>query len=247
KNGYRIYDYQQIEELKRIAELVRSGHTISSLIREGQPVIPRQNAPATSPYARLDQIALPVQPGARSTFKQMVRALRHQQYGAAHGILERANWELHPQQLVHTCYVPVLIALAEIKRLPATSPAQDPVGQELLLETIGNRCDELMHRFPASSDAIAVVPMEEEVQTLAKVIALALCLDGRSASVLPCREQARKRQPVITVSDHTCPLDVSDRLGHCSALENDRDWTITQIPHCVPATSRRRSGAASTN
>jgi len=245
QNGYRIYDYQQIEELKRIAELVRQGHAISSLIKDGNPVIPRQHAPMESPYARLGSLPLPIHGEARRFHADLLSALRHQQYGAIRTLIERANWSLHPQQLLAACYLPVLVTLAETRRLPVGSPGNVPAMRTILQEAICARCRDLLARYPARKGAIALQPLEAEDECLALVAALGLNLAGVSASVVSHEPSDQSR--LITVSDRLTPLPDRRHLGHLTALESERSLQLDQVPLCVQQLLRQSRSPVGVN
>lgn len=232
ENGYRVYDYQQIEELKRIAELVRQGHTISSLIEDGAPVIPRQQTASESPYARLDALPLPIQGRAREAHATLINALRHQQFGAALGIIERANFELHPGQLANACYVPTLVTLAETQRLPSGSPATNPAIRASLRGAISARCTELNARYQSRSASYAFLPLRDEDRALAECAVLIANMAPCPARLIERREDADGAH-LITVCDRWSPLHIDGTRAHLSALENGRGYTLTQLPHAL--------------
>src|SRR4051812_36615461 len=76
-NGYRAYNMHQVQELKRVATLVKSGTPISSIIVDGLPRWPTDHsrAPVPRTLTRTRALVRPTEPSEAILHRELIEAL----------------------------------------------------------------------------------------------------------------------------------------------------------------------------
>jgi DNA-binding transcriptional MerR regulator len=221
-NGYRAYSHHQIEELKRIAELVKNGMPISQLIIDGLPRWPtdqvRRRTPQGLKHARL----LPRPAGHLEGRLQgeIVDALEKRLSSVVKELLQRAMWSVRPQDELVTALAPVLIGLRELAADERALPDEIEVRR-----LVAERCQQLLRRFRSTPGSVRVQPATPDDTALAALIALALNQRGTPAAVWqPGGAPAHGPLIVAGVGDGTAPLRIrriTDLPGHHGESLND--------------------------
>jgi DNA-binding transcriptional MerR regulator len=178
-NGYRAYNQHQIQELKRVADLVKRGTPISALIIDGLPRWPTDQAIKRSPLGLTKSRALEKPSGVLEAKLQeeLVEALEQRNTSHVKELLQRAFWSVRPADEVLTALVPTLMGLEELA-LAERPLAEDAEVRQLVQE----RSLQLLRRFRRGDQAeLWVVPVTRTDEALAAVTALILCLQGRQA------------------------------------------------------------------
>ncbi len=178
-NGYRAYNQHQIQELKRVADLVKRGTPISALIIDGLPRWPTDQAIKRSPLGLTKSRALEKPTGLLEAKLQeeIVEALEQRNTSHVKELLQRAFWSVRPADEVLTALVPTLMGLEELA-LAERPLAEDAEVRQLIQE----RSLQLLRRFRRGDQAeLWVIPVARTDEALAAVTALILCLQGRQA------------------------------------------------------------------
>lgn len=176
-NGYRYYLRHQVDELKRMKELIRQGHSIGHLIHEGLPLWPSDERPARPDVERL-LAQLPAPRGAVATEirRHVDLALIHRDGLRLWEMALRTMWEVHPSEQALTGWLPYVVAAEawEIagQPLPDRARLEDHI-QTHLRKLIGRQV----------GDALQVVPTEPTAVTAALVAALLSIQHGHPARV----------------------------------------------------------------
>lgn len=198
-NGYRVYSSMQVDEIKRIADLVKQGLAISSLIVDGEPTWPSASSqPLKKQLTRTRALPRPAEAVAAQLHLELVDALEGRRVAAAKEVLQRLFWTVRPQEEVPFALVPSAMAVAEIRA--GGHPL--PEGQELL-DLVRERCVQLLRMQGAPSDAIAVVPARGGDHAIAALVAVALCARG-----VPARPWVHLQEPTVPyvlASEGECP------------------------------------------
>jgi DNA-binding transcriptional MerR regulator len=175
-NGYRAYSHHQVQELKRMSELVKSGIPVSSLIFEGLPRWPAQHAHVAGPI-RLPQTRAALEGGPhRALQEELLDALETRRGSPAREALQRSIWMMRPRDEVRWMLVPALVGLAELAR------AERPIGEAAeLRELVRERGLQLLRQQRPGPDALWIVAANEDSHALAVVVALLLNQRGQAA------------------------------------------------------------------
>lgn len=173
-NGYRSYSNHQIEDLKRISELVKHGTTISQLIIDGLPRWPTDQVQRRQPSGLHYAKSLPRPAGhlEAKLQEEILAALEKRQTSVVKELLQRAMWMVRPQDEVLIALAPVLIALAELAEDERTLP--DALE---LRQLVKERSLQLLRRFHGPVTTW-IVPVQDRDQSLAALLALVLNQQG---------------------------------------------------------------------
>ena len=175
-NGYRAYSLHQVQELKRMSELVKSGIPVSSLIVESLPRWPAQHAHVAGPM-RLPGVRLALAGGPyRSLQDELLDALETRRGNLVREALQRSIWMMRPREEVRWMLAPGLAGLAELARAerPLTEAAE-------IRELVRERGLQLLRQQRPAADAVWVVAANDEAHALAVVVALLLNQRGQAA------------------------------------------------------------------
>jgi len=175
-NGYRAYSLHQVQELKRMSELVKSGIPVSSLIVEGLPRWPAQHAHVAGPM-RLPQTRSAIEGGPhRSLQDELLDALETRRGNLAREALQRSIWMMRPRDEVRWMLVPALIGMTELAR------AERPLTEAPeLRELVRERGLQLLRQQRPADDSMWVVAANDDSHALAVVVALLLNHRGHAA------------------------------------------------------------------
>jgi len=175
-NGYRAYSLHQVQELKRMSELVKSGLPVSSLIVESLPRWPAQHSHVAGPM-RLPQTRLALDGGPyRSLQAELLDALETRRGNLVREALQRSIWMMRPREEVRWMLATALVGLAELAR------ADRPLGEASEIhELVRERGLQLLRQQHPSDEALWVVAANEENHALAVVVALLLNQRGHPA------------------------------------------------------------------
>ncbi len=215
-NGYRAYNQHQVDELKRIADLVKGGTPISSLIIDGLPRWPADIQQKRVPQGLSRTRSLGRPSGGQETKIQgeIVEALEKRHASLVKELLQRAFWQVRPNDEAPTALIPALAGLAEIAA--ADRPLAEDAEVRLLIQ---ERCLQLLRRFKTSEPTIWVVPATPADLALAALATL--MLNQRSTRAQLWTQPGLPGSGYLLAGDH---LDVaqarSDRrlVGMVSAL-----------------------------
>lgn len=178
-NGYRSYSQHQIEDLRRISELVKHGTPISQLIIDGLPRWPTDQVRRKRPQGLRGTKSLPAPRGQIEARLQaeIIASLERRQGSVVQELLQRAMWSVRPQDEVLTALVPALIGLTEMAVDERTVTDADG-----LREQIRQRSVQLLRRYPAQPRTWVVPASAAPAdRALAAVAALVLCQSGTLA------------------------------------------------------------------
>lgn len=227
-NGYRAYSMHQVEELKRMSELVKVGIPVSSLIVEGMP-----RWPATHPNAGRKSLAatraLP-KPGDRQVAalqEDLIDALENRQSSRVKEVLQRCVWQVRPLDEVQSFFVPTMVGTAELAH------TQRPLAEvEEIRALVLQRCDQLLRPYRKhQDDTLWVFPVSDRDHALATMIALLLNQRGHAAkpwidNLLP------ERGPVLAVSEdgfEGLPDFRSRLVGRLSPLGEEEATSLLEV------------------
>jgi DNA-binding transcriptional MerR regulator len=175
-NGYRYFTRFEIDELKRMSALVKSGMLISKLIKDGMPKWPE--SVEVKPIERLPLTKrLPIPVGqAIALRQQLIDALVTMNTGRAWELLQRCAWEMRPVDQVLAGWLPTLVAFEEYRVAGKPLPKQ-----EGLLSLIRDSIKTALGRMAVDPRPLWVVPQSESDLTLAYLAALIISQRGTVA------------------------------------------------------------------
>src|SRR3954470_21842497 len=177
-NGYRYFTRYQIEELKRMSALVKSGMLIRRLIQDGTPKWPAEFCEPVKivTLERTKALPEPADPQAKALRERLIEALHTKNYGRTFELLQRASWEAKLADQAATAWVPLLVALAEFRACDKAFPREDA-----LHAVARDHLKSLLARLPACERPLWVVPTTPDDVTLAYVAALVMSQRGTPA------------------------------------------------------------------
>lgn len=179
-NGYRYFTRYQIQDLTRMAQLVKSGMLIGKLIQDGMPKWPSDgsNKPKIQHCLLETTRALPKPSTAvgNDIRDRLIESLKTHNHGKAWEMLLRCTWEVHPSEQPLTAWVPALVALEEFRQAEREMPKQDQ-----LLAYIRDHVRNALGRMAPVERPLWIVPAKESDAAAAHVIALVMSLQGRPA------------------------------------------------------------------
>ena len=179
-NGYRYFTSYQIQDLTRMAQLVKSGMLIGKLIQDGMPKWPSDgsSAPRIQHCLLETTRALPKPASAvgNDIRDRLIESLKTQNDGKAWELLLRCAWEVHPSEQALTAWVPTLVALEEFRRSEREMPKQDQ-----LLTYIRDHVRNALGRMAPVESPLWIVPAQDGDAAAAHVVALVMSLQGRPA------------------------------------------------------------------
>ena len=175
-NGYRSYNQHQVGELKRIAELVKLGSSISTLIIDGLPRWPADNTHKRVVTGLPKTRALKSPRGVMESklHEELIDSLERRHSTHVLELIQRAAWSLRPDDEVVISLVPTMMGLEEM--VIAERPlAEDAQVRKLSLD----RSAQLLRRYRTDSPALWVIPAQPDDVALASLVALILNQRGR--------------------------------------------------------------------
>ncbi len=196
-NGYRTFTAHEVEDLKRVAALVKSGIPIRSLIEDGLPKFPQTRDRQISRQELAVTRGLPATVGAESGAlrEALCRALEDRHDGHAQEIIQRACLELRPGDELTAVLIPALIGLAELRQL------QRPLAREAeLVAMVHARCDQLVRRFATTGEQVVVDILAAGDEVLASGVIALLASRGIAARLATESDAARSSTARLVVS-----------------------------------------------
>lgn len=176
-NGYRTYHPRQLDDIRRVAELVHAGKPIGSIISDGLPSWPSDPARAPRRPRLSAARGLPAAPAgeASSLREDLLNALENDRAPAAEAALQRLAWVVRPADEALSGLLPALVGSAELAA--AGRPLRD--GNRLL-ELVANRARQLLRATRAAPGAVRIAPLGTclEARAVAAVAAWLLTMRG---------------------------------------------------------------------
>ncbi len=219
-NGYRAYTAHQVQELKRVAQLVKTGTSISQMIIDGLPRFPADNSIPQLPRGLPRTKALPRSRDARicETQDAVIEALDTRNAPAAQERLQRAVWSLRPADEPAAALVPMLCGVAEA-RANGRPFAEEPA----LLTAVRTRAQQILRMMKQSPSALQVVAVGDELSHVAAQLA-ALILNQRCvlASYAPVKPASGAW---IAVGEG----DASGAAGHITVFGGEGQMAIADL------------------
>lgn len=178
RNGYRAFAAHEIDELKRVAELVKAGVPISKIIVDGFPHWPEGGHKAAPRHDVTVARGLPLRPGraAEQLREEIVRSLEDLHVGHALEAIQRACIDLRPADELAAVLAPALIGLIELRQHGRHLPRENE-----LVDAIGLRCRQLRQRLPTSGAEICVAAAGETDGVFADLVVALLATRGIAA------------------------------------------------------------------
>ena len=181
RNGYRAFTKAQLDDLLRVAQLVKAGTPISQLIVDRFPAWPAGSGGDHRPRRLEATKALPPvpSPAAGRLRADVVEALDRQHGGRVEALLQAAPVTVRPRDELHGVLIPVVVGLAELA-VQGTPLA----GAGRLLGLVAGRLAQLSRRGEVA-DALVIVADDEADLATARLVAALLTDQGRPARVMP--------------------------------------------------------------
>ena len=180
-NGYRAFSALEIEELKRVAALVKTGTPISRIIVDGLPVFPKDTSRPAPQYDLRLARAVPTgaSRAAAGARDGIVTALEQRHDGRVLEALQRACIELRTADELTGVLVPALVGLVELHQLERILPHEAEV-----LQLIGERGAQLAKRFPTGGEPVTISPLADGDLPVANLVAALLAQRGQAVRVV---------------------------------------------------------------
>ncbi|MBA3700986.1 MAG: MerR family transcriptional regulator [Planctomycetes bacterium] len=171
RNGYRAFAAHEIDELKRVAELVKNGMPISKIIVDGFPHWPEEGHRSAPRHDVTVVRGLPLRPGraAEGLREEIARSLEDLHVGHALEAIQRACIDLRPADELAAVLAPALVGLVELRSQGRHLPRENELEQ-----AIGVRCRQLRQRLPTSGAALAVGALNESTDVVFADLVVAL-------------------------------------------------------------------------
>ncbi len=181
-NGYRAYSAHQVQELKRVAMLVKNGTSISQLIIDGLPRFPADGSTPQPPRGlpRTRALVRSRDPRIKETQDAVIEALDTRNAPVAQERLQRAADE------PAAALVPVLVGVAE-----ARANGRPFLEEAALLNAVRTRSQQIQRMMRQGSGAVTVVAVGDDIaQVAAQLVTLILnqrCVMATLAPVKPAK------------------------------------------------------------
>lgn len=225
-NGYRYFTKFEVEELKRMSALVKSGLLISKLIKDGMPKWPETEA---KPAERLPQTKKLPQPSnaAAVLFRdQLIDALVTRNSGRAFELMQRCAWDLKPADQVVAAWLPTLVAFEEYRIAVKPFP-----GQPSLLTLIRDSVKAALSRMPIDPRPLWVVPQNLADTTLSYLTAL--IISQRGAIARPWTWDGLPKGVTLFVSTgasaESPAYQLDNHRGHFCLLDDGKHRTVASL------------------
>ena len=222
-NGYRSYNQHQVGELKRVAELVKLGSSISTLIIDGLPRWPADNTHKRVVTGLPKTRALKRPRGVMETKLQeeLIDSLERRHATHVLELIQRAAWSLRPDDEVLISLVPAMMGLEEM--VIAERPlAEDAQVRKLTLD----RSAQLLRRYRTDTPALWVIPAQPHDVALASLVALILNQRGRLTQLWFDAANRPTGAPYLLAGlSHASTLAQNDRryVGRITATGGGKD------------------------
>ncbi len=226
RNGYRAFAAHEIDELKRVAELVKGGMPISKIIVDGFPKWPEDGHKPAPRHDVSVTRALPLRPGrtAEALREEIARALEDLHVGHALEAIQRACIDLRPADELAAALAPALVGLAELRSQGRHLPREQELEQ-----AVGVRCRQLRSRLPTAGTAVTVATASDGDAVFADLVVALLAARGIAA----------------TRAGSSSDADVIASLGVPSGTRSKVHVTPLPCEGCVPVAHLLDHGIAS--
>ncbi|HAT10005.1 MAG TPA: hypothetical protein DCS97_05290 [Planctomycetes bacterium] len=219
-NGYRAYTAHQVQELKRVAQLVKTGTSISQMIIDGLPRFPADNSIPQLPRGLPRTKALPRSRDARicETQDAVIEALDTRNAPAAQERLQRAVWSLRPADEPAAALVPMLCGVAEA-RANGRPFAEEPA----LLTAVRTRAQQILRMMKQGNGALQVVAVgDESSHVAAQLVSLILNQRTQLATYSPAKPASGSWLAVGSG-------DANGAIGHVTVLGGENQLAIADL------------------
>lgn len=184
-NGYRIYAAHQVQELQRVAELMKNGMPIRQIIVDGMPRWPDEPSKRKTSRALPRTCSLPCakHPATARLQRELIQALETRNEPAVQELLQGATGQLNSAEEPAVVLLPIMVAIAEahVGRRPFANEAR-------LIDMVGIRVAQISRGLPPVYLGPLVVPLNGKVaQVEARLVALILRQRGEAVSISPQR------------------------------------------------------------
>ena len=178
RNGYRAFALHEIDELKKVAALVKNGMPISKIIVDGFPSWPDEGHRQTPRHEVSVARALPMRKSraADQLREEVCRSLEDLHVGHALEAIQLACIDLRPSDELAAVLAPALVGLIEVRQHGRQLPREDE-----LLQAIGARCVQLRPRLPTSGTPITVAAASPADGVFADAVVALLAARGIAA------------------------------------------------------------------
>lgn len=175
RNGYRAFAAHEIDELKRVAALVKGGMPISKIIVDGFPRWPDEGHKQAPRHDVAVARGLPLRPGRASEElrEEIARSLEDLHVGHALEAIQRACIDLRPSDELAAVLAPALVGLIELRQQGRHLPREGELEQ-----AVGVRCRQLRQRLPTSGATLAVGALGEADAVFADLVVALLASRG---------------------------------------------------------------------
>ncbi len=219
-NGYRAYTAHQVQELKRVAQLVKTGTPISQLIVDGLPRFPADNSVPQPPRGLPRTRDLPRSRDARirETQDAVIEALDTRNAPAAQERMQRAVWTLRPADEPTAALVPVLVGVTE-----AQLNGRPFAEEAALITAVRTRTQQILRMMRQGNGSLPVVAVgDESSHVAAQLVALILNQRCQLATYVPAKPASGKW---LAVGDGAAP----GAVGHITVLGGDGQMAIAEL------------------
>lgn len=219
-NGYRAYTVHQVQELKRVAQLVKTGTPISQLIIDGLPRFPADGTVPQPPRGLPRTKALPRHRSSAVARMQdeVIEALDTRNAAGAQERLQRAVWQLRPADEPAAVMVPIICAVAEARA--NGRPFEDEAA---LIGGVRTRVGQIQRMMRQGDAALRVVPLGDDLTHVkAQLVALILNQRCQLATYAPSRPA---EGAWIAVGEG----DATGAVGHITAFGGDGRIAISDL------------------
>jgi DNA-binding transcriptional MerR regulator len=219
-NGYRAYSAHQVQDLKRVAHLVKTGTSISQLIIDGLPRFPTDGSVPQPPRGLPRTRALPRSRDAniKETQDAVIEALDTRNAPIAQENLQRAVWTLRPADEPAAVLVPVLVGVTEAR------VNGRPFSEEAaLLTAVRTRTQQILRMIKQGNGALQVVAVgDESSHVAAQLVALILNQRCQLAVYAPAKPASGNW---VAVGDG----EATGAIGHVTVLGGDNRLPIADL------------------
>ena len=223
-NGYRTYLRHQIDDLRKVANLVHSGMAISSIIVDGLPNWPANGMGLASPRLLTHTRALPVPAEANAAVlnRDLVQAFANLNPHAVKELLQRIFWTVRPSDEPSTALVPALVALAELRAGAKPMPEADAIAG-----CVQDRCVQLMRMNRIDTFALVAVPLRGCDGALAHLAAI--ILSQRGVPTRPWTDAHEPTVPYLLVGEGETSRRTRHLVGAVSTFGSSGSVSLAQL------------------
>jgi MerR HTH family regulatory protein len=226
RNGYRAFAAHEINELKRVAELVKGGMPISKIIVDGFPHWPEEGHKTAPRHDVTVARSLPLRPGRASEGlrDELTRSLEDLHVGHALEAIQRACIDLRPTDELAAVLAPALVGLIELRHHGRHLPRESELEQ-----AIGVRCRQLRQRLPTAGATLTVAPASAADAVFADLVVALLAARGVAARTTTSDEAE-------LIASVTVPSGVRNKV-HVTPLPCEGCLPVAQLLDSATATS----------